>query len=301
MVTGITRSAITCSIVAALLVPPSSAKGASAEEVVVVRATDLPGYRAVERSFLEALGRPARAVLLAPGDIGTQLAATASNSTLVLAIGPDAAAAAAKLKGPKVLYALVPRPARLGLEHLPGIPMEPSAGRQLRALRSVLPRARRIGVVFNPAESAELISERSSAAEAAGLTLVRAEAASPAQVADALRMLLPKVNVLWLLPDPTVVSSDTMRTLLASAASAKVPILGFTEVQARAGALIAVEGQHDDMGRKAAAAARKLLAGGGPIVAESPEGALFLNARTAQALGLEFSDAARAKAARVFE
>ena len=274
----------------------------AAEEqgVVVFRATDLPGYRAVEKSFIEALGRPARAVLLAPGDVDTQMAATAGNAALVLALGPEAATAAAKLKGPRVLYALVPRPARLGLERLPGIPSYASAGRQIRALRGVLPRARRIGVIFNGSESADLLGDCASALEAAGLTLVTGEAASTADVPGALRKLLPKVDVLWLLPDPTVVGSDTMRTIFASAATAKVPILGFSEIQARAGALIAVEARYDDVGRKAAAAARKLLSGG-PIVPESPEVAIFINAHTAQALGLELSDAARGRAARVFE
>jgi putative ABC transport system substrate-binding protein len=269
--------------------------------VIVVRSTDLPGYRAVEKSFIEALGKPVRPVLLAPGDISMQVSAVARDAALVFAIGPDAAGAAALLDGPKVIYALVPDPGKAGLDRrAPGVPMFVSAGRQVRVLRTLLPRARRVGILFNPVESAALLAERRSALDAAGLRLVRAEARAPAQVGAALATLLPRIDALWLLPDPTVVGPETMRVILTAAAQARVPIVGFNENHARAGALLAVEGRYDDIGRRAAAAARDLLAGHTSLP-EAPDAAIFINARTAQALGIDLSDEARARATRVFE
>ncbi len=285
-------------LAAAAAAGPSPARATG--EVVVIRSTDLPAYRAVEQSFLASVGTAGRALQLAPGNLAEQVRITTSGAKVLFAIGPDVAVAAASLGAP-LLYAMVPSASGAGLDPaLPGVPMYVSPGHQVRAVHTVLPRAQRVGILYDPAVSSGQVAECESALLGAGLRLVRKEVGSRAEVPGALRQLLPTIDVLWLVPDSTVIGAETLRVLLQTPLAAKVPVVGYTEIMARAGALLTVEARWDDVGRKAAAAAKKMLAGGKPSVS-APDGALFLNARTASALGIELSAPLRAEAAHVFE
>lgn len=282
-----------------LLTPPALA--AAAGEIVVIRSTDLPAYRAVEQAALADLGQAARSVQLAPGNLVEQIRVTTGGAKVLLALGPDVAAAAAAQKGPAVLHVFVPNPAAAGIDPtLPSVPTQPSLGFQVRALRQLLPKARRVGVIYDPAQSSALVAECDSTLVAAGLVLVRKEVAARAEVPSALEAILPTVDLLWILPDPTVVGLETLRALVQAPLEAHVPVIGYGESQARAGALLSAEARWDDVGRKAAAAARRLVAGQ-RAAAPAPEGILFINARTAGALGLKLTPAQRAEAAKVFE
>ncbi len=284
-----------------LLLVTSPSLAAAAAEVVVIRSTDLPAYRAVEQALLADLGPAARALQLAPGNLAEQIRVTGGGARVFVALGPDVALAAAAQKGPAVLHAFVPNPAAVGLDPtLPSVPTQPSLGFQVRALRQLLPKVRRVGVIFDPAQTAALVAECDSTLVAAGLVLVRKEVATRAEVAGALEAILPTVDALWILPDSTVVGLETLRALLQAPLEALVPVMGYGEAQARGGALLTVEARWDDVGKKAAAAARRLVAGQKATVAP-PEGSLFLNARTAAALGLKLTPAQRAEAAKVFE
>ena len=168
-------------------------------------------------------------------------------------------------------------------------------------MRTLLPGVRHVGVIYDPTHTTALAEQCEAALHTAGMTLNRRAVASGDQVTAALQSLASHVEILWLLPDPTVVSPETTRTLLQAAREARLPVLAYSEALARAGALLAVEGRYDDMGAKAAAMAKQILAGRAAPGVGSPEGALFLNARVADQIGVRIPAAARAEAAKVFE
>ncbi len=272
---------------------------AQAGTVVVVRSSELPPYRAVEDAFAAALDQPT--VSATVSDEPSLRAALAQSPSLVFAIGAEAARAVlqAKVSAPKV-YALVPSPARVGLDGTPGVSMFASPARQMKAVRALLPSAKTVGVLYDPSLSGQLVAELDAAATGEGLKLLARPIATQKEIAPAARELLGKVDALVLVPDRTVISAASFKFLAQTSLEMKVPLVGFSEGMSRAGAVLSVEAPYEEMGRLAASVAKKLLVGS-PAGRELPDGAIYLNARSAQLLGIPVPAGLRAQAAKVFE
>ena len=243
----------------ALALGASSALAAAPGPIVVIRTSDLAPYKAVEASFTSAVGQPTRVVSLATAEGKDALkTALAESPSLVFTIGPDAAKTVAQARASApTLYALVPSPARAGLDpHAAGITMFAAPQSQIRAIKELLPALRRIGVIFDPSLSAPLVLDIEAAAQAQGISLVKREVAGAKDVAAAARELLPKVDALLLLPDTTVISAESFKFIAQTSLEAKIPMIGFSEGMAKAGAVLAVEAAYEQIGRKAADAAR---------------------------------------------
>lgn len=276
------------------------ALAAPAEEVVIVRSSDLAPYRAVEKSFTSAVGRPARSVSAAQGAAAVA-AELEKPRALVLAIGPEAARlVASAAPNTPAIYALIPNPAQLpagAAAH--AVPMYADPEAQLAVVKRALPRAKKLGVVFDPAQSRTVVESYTAAAKAAGVTLVLAPVSARGEVASAVRGLVGRADALWLLPDPTVVGADTVKFMVETSLANRVPLIGFSQGLAKAGALLAFDVPYPETGAVAARFARRLLNGEGQRP-EPPKGTLYLNARAAGLLGIPLSDDVRASAAEVF-
>ncbi len=274
---------------------------AQAGGVLVVRSSELAPYRAVEAAFTQALGRPVLSVGLAEPGALARLGPQVLEAELVLVLGPDAARAVVDLKPRLLLHALVPWPARAGLPaSTPGVPMFVAPSRQAQALKALVPTLKTVGVVYDPQASQAMVDECGRAAAAEGFTLVRAEVGSRQEVAAAVRSLVTRAQGLWLLPDTTVLGADSFRFMVQTGMEARLPVIGFSEGMARAGAVLAVEASHAEMGREAARMATQLLAGAAPGT-PALEGSLFLNARSAELLGLSLPAALKSRAVKVYE
>jgi putative ABC transport system substrate-binding protein len=227
--------------------------------------------------------------------------ALAERPALVLALGQEAARSVAALKpAAPVLCALVPFPRKIDGKLL-AVPMFASPQRQAQALRQAVPAAKRVGLVYSPANSRPLADAYAKAAEAAGLVPVRHEVAGLKDFAGAVRSLVGKVDALWLVPDPSLINAETFKFLVQTSFESKLPLVAYSQAMVKAGALLAVEAEYADMGRRAGHAGRRLLGGDAGAVPEAPDGALYVNRRSAGLLGVSLPDAVRAQAAQVFE
>ena len=276
---------------------------AHAGGVVVVRTSDSAPYKAVESSFTSALGQPTQVIALG-GESGREQVKTAlaGSPSLVFTIGPDAAKAVLDLgSNAPTLYALVPSPGRVGLDaRAAGVSMFASPVNQVKAIRELLPQGKRIGVLYDPTLTAALVQELDAAADSHGATLVKKEVTAKKDVITAARDLLGKIDVLLLVPDTTVISGDTFKFMAQTSLEAKVPMVAFSEGMAKAGAVLAIEAPYEQMGKKAADAAKRMLAGGA-AAKESPDGTLFINGKSAELLGVTVPAGLKARAAKVFE
>jgi putative ABC transport system substrate-binding protein len=290
-------------LAAALLLVLSTAATAFGQSaaVVVLRTSEMGAYKAVEAGFAAALGQGVQSIGLAEPDGKARFESARAGAKLVFAIGPDAARAAANGSNGLMLATLVPSLQAAGLpKDAPVVPMFVSATRQARTLRAVLPAAKAVGLLYDPRASKALAAECEAAAAAVGLKLERAEVTSRAEVAEAMRALVGKVDALWLVPDPTVISADTFKLLMQITLASKLPVMGFTAGMAKAGALLAMEASHEEIGRHAAEAALRVLAGQ-PAAIEGCDGALYLNAKVAEMVGVSLPDDVKGKAATVFQ
>ena len=285
---------------AALAVTPAVA---SAAEILVIKSASQAAYEQAIASLRASLAEHTVTVRDLAGDPGRVPAAIesarASQASVVVAVGP-LAAEVARDAGKPVVYLLVPDSAAAGIhgDKVTGVRMGVAPARQLALIRKLLPSARRIAVIYDPARSQAVLAAARDAALRLGLTLVETRVESERAVPIAVRRL--SGDALWLIVDDTVVTRRSYPLILRASLSAHIPTVTFSQDLVRAGALAALEADFRDSGRKAATLTRRILEGHSDIAPMHPEGRLFLNDRVIRQLGVTIPAEVRNRVGQVF-
>ena len=216
----------------------------------------------------------------------------ASDATLLLAVGVKAARVAKlEIVDIPVLFCMVLDPAKHDLKapNMTGIRLEVPLDRQFSAMRSVLPSLKRIGVLYDPEKTGRLVDEARLLAKSMGLELVAKQVGTEKELPAALRALLSQVEALWLVPDSTVLTEDSLKFVLGTALDFNVPVIGFSSELVRSGALVGLSVHYEDVGRQAGLMAKKILTDqSSPFATTFPPDRLrlALNLKTAKFLGI---------------
>jgi putative ABC transport system substrate-binding protein len=187
-----------------------------------------------------------------------------TNADLIVAIGSLAATVAREEAGGRpVLFCAVLNPERYKLAGagLGGVSFEISAADQLERLHSALPNVTRVGVIYDPQKSAGVVAAAELAAARLGLQIVKAEAKEPREVDPVFRSLRREIDVLWIIPDSTVVTRESFEILALQAAESRIPFVAFSEAFARQGALLAMYPDPSAIGDQCAGLAVQVLRG----------------------------------------
>ena len=272
--------------------------GLAAQDIAILKSADIAAYNQAVTSFTEALGPSfvySTYDLHGDAQEGRQLARKirASDASLVLAVGLKAAIAAKlELVDVPVIYCMVIDPARYDLKapNLTGLLLEIPIERHLGAVRQALPAVRRIGVLYDPAKSQSLVEDARRQARMQGFELIAKSVASDRDVAAAARSLMSQIDLLWLIPDSTVLSEDSLRFLLDLAMEHNIPTVGFSPEFVRSGALLSLSVSYADTGRQAAQLGKRFLSGegldsAGRLIPPS-QSRITINLRTLRFLGL---------------
>ncbi|HVG01572.1 MAG TPA: ABC transporter substrate binding protein, partial [Nitrospira sp.] len=198
---------------------------ASATEIVILKSSDIAAYNQALAGFKAALPS---GVVLSEYDLqgdqekGRKLARKirGSDPALVFAIGLKAAKSAQlEIVDIPVVYSMVLDPAKYGLNtpNMTGILLEVPVERQLGTIRSMLPNVKQIGTLYDPSKTAPLIEESKRWLKQNGMGLILAPVSNERDVPRALRALLPSVDALWLVPDSTVLTDESLRFILNTA------------------------------------------------------------------------------------
>ncbi|RMD80608.1 MAG: hypothetical protein D6809_00750, partial [Gammaproteobacteria bacterium] len=248
---------------------------------------ELPGPRRLplaggrgDREALEALRRDPPRVLIALGRRGLR-----------------AARALGERPFPVVVGAVLLRPEDLG-EGMVGLSLAPDPAALFAQLRALVPRARRVAVVYDPRRSGWLVERAREAAAAAGLELEAHAARDLRQAARLYRDLLRRAPedgslALWLPPDATTVDGRVILPLvLREAWRRELPVFASNPAYAKRGVLFALYPDNEAMGRRLARLARRCVQTGCRHSARLQAlGALrkAINLRTASHLGIHVS------------
>lgn len=250
-----------CLIVVLFFVaPPSQASGVAvfaARNHLKVHDEVLQGFRSVCPAQVREFDVPEE-------DLdGLKKKVVAFDPVLILAIGSDAFAASLKVGGVPVVFALVLKENNAPHHRMPvtGVDLLLSPRRQLEAVHSVLPRAKRIGVIYNPAETGSVFSAVREAASSLGLTIVGRKAESTAGAIRAIKMLDGKIDALWLLPDASILDYETVKYAMLFSFENRVPVIAPSEDFVKNGALIGLGVDAFDMGVQAGRIADDILSG----------------------------------------
>jgi putative ABC transport system substrate-binding protein len=229
-----------------------------------------------------------------------------NGTRLILALGSLALETAGRdAEGIPVVAGMVLREADIRRARgATGVFLEFPLETQFAWLRRLLPEARRVGVVYNPAENQSTIEAARKVAGRMGLELVTREVVTPPELPGALESLANRAEVLWGISDTVVVTPQTARSLLLFSFRNRIPFIGLSTAWVKAGAFYALDRDYRDIGRQCAELALKVLAGSdaGSLAPVPPRLTnLSLNLKTAERMKVPVSPSLRREAVQLFQ
>jgi putative tryptophan/tyrosine transport system substrate-binding protein len=272
----------------------------TAMDIAILQSSDIAAYREAIAG-LKATG-PIGAIYTeydAQGDLelGKKLARKLreTNASLVVAVGLKAALAAkVEIEDVPIVYMMVLDPLKhqLTSANMTGTLLEIPLDRQLKIMRMFLPSLHRIGMLYDPAKTSSRAKDAVQQATNSNFQLNGLPVESEKNVPQQLRTLLSEVEALWLIPDSTVLTNESIQFILESALARQIPVIGFSSEFTRLGALLSMSVNYIEVGRETGLLAKRILNGErllphNPMPIERLK--ITVNLKTAKFLGMTFS------------
>ncbi|MBH0178786.1 MAG: ABC transporter substrate-binding protein [Nitrospira sp.] len=246
---------------------------AAGPEIAILKSSDLKAYSdAIEGFKATAPGSATYVEYEVRGDLdqGKQLARKirASDASLVVAVGLKAALAAKiEIMDVPVLYMMILDPLKhhLTAANMTGVLLDIPTDRQLKVMRAFLPSLHRIGILYDPDKTTPKLKEAESYAAVHEFKLRGFAVGNEKDVPQQLRMLLSESDALWLVPDSTVLTDESIRFILESSVAKQVPVIGFSPELTRLGALLSLSIDYGEVGRETGLLAKRILNGDLPL------------------------------------
>lgn len=233
---------------------------AVAARVVVVLSDDSPPYEAIYEAIRVHLAMKSNEAsrLYATGLAASSL----GDARLLVVVGVRAAEALAQIPSRvPVLAVLVPRTwyLKAGHAHLSAggqrsvsaIYIDQPFERQARLIHLALPEARRVGVLLSAGQQ-WLAEELGDALAVQQLELVAGTLAEGERLIGPLEGVLARVDLLLAVPDPRVLNPGTAQSVFLTSYRFGVPVIGYSQLLTRAGALLSLHSSPEQIGQQAA-------------------------------------------------
>jgi putative ABC transport system substrate-binding protein len=260
----------------------------------------------IEFSYESAQGNPATAAQIARRFIGE------APDVIVPISTPSAQAVVAATKTIPVVFTAVTDPVGAQLVVNTGKPggnvtglsdLSPLAD-HLKLIAEITPDAKRIGVPYNPGEpnAVTLVNLLKEMADDHGMTIVEATATKSSEVQTAAKSLIGKVDAIYVPTDNTIVSA--LEAVIAVGNESKIPVYAGDTASVERGAIATVGFDYYQIGLQTAEIVARILKGEKPgdiavTVAKGTD--LFVNLKSAAAMGVTVPDAVKARAKKVIE
>jgi ABC-type uncharacterized transport system substrate-binding protein len=249
----------------------SVASAAQAADVAILKSREAAAWGPALTALRRALGQHTLTEHDLRGDpaVGRQvLEGLKGQRVILVALGPLAAQLCRDTApGLPMIFGLVADPAKAGLLNLPnatGVAFSIPVKNQLAAFRMVNPRGARIGVIFNPDDSAAQIEAAREAARVLRLAIVERPVSSERDVPRAVRELLrgrEAVDAIWMPADPILLGAQTRRFVLSETLMASKPVYSFSKALIAEGALVSNGPKMESIGSQLAGLVDRVAAG----------------------------------------
>lgn len=286
----------TMSLFLAIVVVTAGQLPAWSEKIAVVLSRPLAPYEAAMAGFdKQAPSKVQSFNMDASLKKGKQIMSGLSPAafSLVVCIGSEALGTAemyAPVQIP-VVYTMVLDQYDLKRRKYGGVLMQVSLEDQFDRIVKILPNTSKIGVIYNPLYSQKTINQARTMVKKRNLILVPIAVDREGQVPMALNKLkLGKVDMIWSVVDKTMAQPEVVRQIIQFSLDAKLPWIGLSIYQVKAGALIAFSADFEDLGAQTAQLAKNVLKSGVTGKIESPRRVItYINRRIQKTLGLKIS------------
>ncbi len=143
-----------------------------------------------------------------------------------------------------------------------GISNELNPAMQLLMYKYIFPEVKNLGVIYSKTFTKEWVKAAEETGETHGLNIVAKSIKDSKYLEGHLEKLLPKVDALWLIPDPVVLSGkESIDKIFKLSEEAGKPVFAYSELFIDQGASIAISPDIPTIGRQAAEIAKSLSVG----------------------------------------
>jgi len=299
-----------CLLLLALMLLATASSVSAAPSVVVIKSKDIRPYEQALEGFKQVCTAQVAEYTLQDDQARQReilRGVARSRPRLVLAIGsPALKFAADKFRDIPIIASVVVDTAAIAgkTRAVRGATLKVQPKRQFETMLQVAPRVKRIGVVFDPAKTGQLVEEAMKDATNLGLELVSREVRSTAHVAQAWREIQDDIDAIWMVPDTTTLTDESFQYMLTISQKRNVPLLAISDKYVSKGALLALAADYGDVGRQAGEMANDILRGKSltsirSTTVRSPK--LVLNLGTAELIGLSIPKEIAQRASQVYE
>ncbi len=283
-----------------------------AESIALINSYDFAPYNAAIAGFVndcsdDVVGYNLRGEADGNSDLIQDI--TSGDPDLIVAIGVLAAEfSQQKLSDTPTLYVMVPKLRAYALtgRNIAGISLDIPIEKQLSVYRSMVSDLKVLGVIYDPQKSGKIVEEAQRVAALQGLALHTRAVTSRKDVPPALRALLKEqqIDALWMIPDETVVTSESFQFLLLTSFEHKLPFLAASDIFVKVGALASLTPDYTDLGRQGCELARAFTSGKVSLANMNEilpaKINLSINLKTARKIGLSISEEVIETAAVVY-
>jgi putative ABC transport system substrate-binding protein len=280
------RLAAACMLVVAFTAPAST----HAARLVIVQAHDSPRL-AKTLAALQARATVPVEVLRLPAEHDAAFESALAKQPrdhVIVALGPRASDFVVRLNSAHAAVHCLAGPDALRAG-LPAVPSEAPADQHALWLRKLVPAARRVGVLYDPALNTRRAEAAAAALEMAGYKVLLQPVGAPAALPTALASLAGRADVLFAVPDRMVYTPETAKGILLFSFRNGIPLIGPDEAWVRKGALFAVDWDYAEVGAACAALAQREGSTRAPPAALRPRA--FVNPRIATRFDLAWDAA----------
>jgi putative ABC transport system substrate-binding protein len=190
-----------------------------------------------------------------------------------VAVGPEAVRLIGEYRFPshiKRVYSMILDPGKfiLGENYSCGISLAISPVNQLRSIEKNLPWCRRVSLLYNPENNSLFADQVTKKNFKVKVKLLKVF--SRQDIAKMLGTNLTDIDLLWMIPDPTVISETLVPYIIKRAMEKKVAVLGFNRFFLKKGAAASFIIDYNGIGRKTARMVNALHDGMACTMAEPP-------------------------------
>lgn len=270
-----------------------SSLGAKEKLIVCVKSSGLPQYSETLAGFKEVVLKENPQVRLREYELNSEsekIIVPGEKPDLIFAIGSKALDFLRnKFSDRPIVFSMVLNP-DFSETNITGVSLNIPPLLEFKLLKKILPRAKKIGVIYDPNKSKAVVENGRAQAKTIGLELVAATVDSIEGVYEAVRTIGKTADVLWMVPDSTVYTAKSTEDILLYTLREKIPLIGISPNYVRAGALFSLSYDYADIGRHSAGSALRILNGELPAdipVALPTKIDISLNIITAERIGIQ--------------
>lgn len=173
-----------------------------------------------------------------------------------------------------------------------GVANELASAQEISLLRYFFPTIKKIGLLYNNKFSREYVETIKKDALALGINVINQPINDEKEISEALKELLPKIDMFWIISDPIVLSNkESVQQIFQLAQEQKKPVYAYSDVFIEQGAVLAVSADIATIGRQSASLAMMINKDKVPAgTVQSPAGStVTLNKCILDALQLNFN------------